>query len=129
MEGEGDLVVASAVCATLFALLGALSLVILFRVNWRPWRIYRSAIATLLVFVFNNAILIPTSITLMGLLFKYSILFVFWLFLSFITQSTRLLLHFCLVTIRCCLSDVRTWNPVLLRLVQNDFLLYKFLFY
>ncbi|KAH9329441.1 hypothetical protein KI387_001549 [Taxus chinensis] len=40
MEGEGDLVVASAVCATLFALLGAFSLVILCRVNWRPWRIY-----------------------------------------------------------------------------------------
>ncbi|GLJ45014.1 hypothetical protein SUGI_0947480 [Cryptomeria japonica] len=40
MEGEGDLVVVSAVCATLFALLGALSLFILCRVNWRPWRIY-----------------------------------------------------------------------------------------
>eukprot|EP01018_Ginkgo_biloba_P017061 Gb_09128 [translate_table: standard] len=41
MEGDQHkLVVACAVCGTLFSVLSALCVAILFAVNWRPWRIY-----------------------------------------------------------------------------------------
>ncbi|KAG8387378.1 hypothetical protein BUALT_Bualt02G0015100 [Buddleja alternifolia] len=40
MEGDHGLILACAISGTLFSVLGAASFVILWLVNWRPWRIY-----------------------------------------------------------------------------------------
>lgn len=41
MEEEHGLILACVISGTLFSVLGAASFLILWLVNWRPWRIYR----------------------------------------------------------------------------------------